>query len=729
MTTHLSDFSHVLSTWEVYPRAHHFQTRFNDVYTRYKKIATEGPHSTIFKDSKLREPLEKLYCQLGNTLRVIVIGRNDLQIKCFISSPQRAKGPTYSPLLDGSKSGPEDQTTTLVICYAVINHFDSEGLKEVLDTLEYFKSMEEKLRSCIIAPPLIVCQTRMIHDRNVSETDQFRSSLISTAEKSFGMKLEAGDITMDLDETALGGMISEILERKIIHGFVNMSTQLQDFIGDRCFVSDAINVLESEQLITSIQGFLKNGLGFVDILETRKDEPFIETVLRSAVRVIRCAIMAPLSAKHSLPQDTCNRIAHASNFEDDLIRYVSKNTRYHLSKLEKPCDEMVKATKSGNKSHYFPGRSFVFIAYPLRDDIKKGFDELEQKLISVRRIASSMRKMLFEIRGYFSQSIGSTGAIQTSTKIPDNLRREIMTLDGVYGMGTIYGQVEIHLRKMEKEKKTDVQNKVSEVMNCFKFLQPYRIISVLQEPRNLLAFASGRGIKSPNAHKNDNYRNGTLGGFVRSRSNKKQLYGLTCAHVVHGNGNAHDVFILSETEEMILIGKSLPRMTVFPETNYTAFIDIAAIEIIEEYRPQCALYLKDEHGNEKRAEVFEGNPETIVSLFIYKYGATSNLTKGIVCSTDYSLFGADARELVVLIDSLQLAEAGAYAQDGDSGAINCMTDISNHSTIKAVSMINCGGFLLEDQENEFCLSFLLHNGIKRLQESGGVELELSACEN
>ncbi|XP_053401039.1 uncharacterized protein LOC128557572 [Mercenaria mercenaria] len=726
MTTHLSDFSHVLSTWEVYPRAHHFQTRFNDVYTRYKKIATEGPHSTIFKDSKLREPLEKLYCQLGNTLRIIVIGRNDLQTKCFISSPQRAEGPTYSPLLDGSKSGPEDQTTTLVICYAVINHFDSEGLKEILDALEYFKSMEEKLRSCLIAPPLIVCQTRMMHDRNISETDQFLSSLISTAATSLGMKLEAGDITIDPVETALGSMISEILEKKIIHGFVNMSTQLQDFVGDRCFVSDAIEILESEQLITSIQGFMKNGLGFVDILETRKDEPFIETVLRSAVRVIRCAIMAPLSAKHSLPQDTCNRIAHATNFEDELIRCVSKNTRYHLSKLEKPCDEMVKATKSGKTSHHFPGRSFVFIAYPLRDDIKKGFDELEQKLISVRRIASTMRKMLFEIGGYFVQSIGSTEANQTGTKIPDNLRREIMTLDGVYGMGTIYGQVEIHLRKMEKEMKTEVQDKVSEVMNCFKFLQPYRIISVLQEPRNLFAITSGRGIKSLNPHKNDTYRKGTLGGFVRSNNNK--LYGLTCAHVVHGNGNVHDVFIQSETEEMVLIGRSLPRMTVFPDTNRIAFIDIAAIEITKECQPKCSL--KDEHGQEKRAQVFEGKPETIVSNFIYKYGATSDLTKGIVVSTDYSLFGPDARELVVLIDSLPSIDAGKYAQEGDSGAINCITDITDHSgTIKAVSMITAGGCILEGHDNEICLSFLLHNGIERLQESGGVELKLSTSEN
>ncbi|XP_053402636.1 uncharacterized protein LOC123549679 [Mercenaria mercenaria] len=605
-------------------------------------------------------------------------------------------------------------------------------VKAVLEALKYFASKEESSRTCVIVSPLIVCETSIQSRGNVTEHDRFCSNIISTALKSFNMDIDADNVIVNPKENILGKTISNNLEKRVMQCFLNVSTQLQDFIGDRRVAADAIDILESEQLITSIQGFLKNGLGFVDMLVSRKDEPFINTVLGSLVQVIRCAVMTPLSAKYSLSEDTCNRFAHEINLESSLIQSVSKNTRYHLSKLQKPCEEMLKATESGNKSHHFPGRNFVFIAYPLREDIKTALEKFEERLNGMRRAASTMRKMLYEISGYLYRSVINQEADMKSIPraIPEKLREEIMAVDGVYGMGTIYGRIEVHLKKMEIEKKAVVQRKVCELIDQFKLTQPYRVVSILQEPKKF-CFETGRHIECPCPQIGGAVlSSGTLGGFVYDKDGN--LYGLTCAHVVHGEHNAqHDVLIASETQGRRLFARSLPEMTISANADNRSLIDIAAVKVKQEIQAQCTVDLKDDDGNKKPSELYTNAPNEIVYENVYKYGAGSNLTRGIISSTDYTVYsGAAESDHLVLIECPPGSDDGPYAKEGDSGSITCMTcltDIDNHVVkIKAVSMLCLGQFVLEDEE-EICMSFLLNKGIEKLKESTGVDLLLPAA--
>jgi hypothetical protein len=144
--------------------------------------------------------------------------------------------------------------------------------------------------------------------------------------------------------------------------------------------------------------------------------------------VIRCSIVAIVSLKYSLPQDACHLLAHEWNLEQKLKSSISRNTRYHLKKIEEFCSK----AEIKHKQYIFPSRKFLFIAHPLKDDIKEQTSLFEKELVSVQHGVTIMKKMLFEIRGYIKQSIVREGDISRkhteTTTIPAELRKKLLTL-------------------------------------------------------------------------------------------------------------------------------------------------------------------------------------------------------------------------------------------------------------------------------------------------------------
>ena len=259
----------------------------------------------------------------------------------------------------------------------------------------------------MLGPPLIVCETDITSKHVGSEKhQQFLEDIKSTAQNVLGKSLEDENIIIcGKEKSQICRRISDILEREIIEGVYELRMQLGEFVGDKSFDTSQFDIIESDQLVASMQGFLKNGLGFVDILESNKNNlPFLEVVLVNLMKVVRCAVMTPLANKNGMTSDECNEIAHNYKFDDKLIKSVSKNARYHLENMEQPRKDMVIATKAGNKHHQFPGKHFVFIAYVIREDIKKEFQNFEEILNTSRRAAISLKKMLFEIDGYLYSS-------------------------------------------------------------------------------------------------------------------------------------------------------------------------------------------------------------------------------------------------------------------------------------------------------------------------------------
>lgn len=293
-----------------------------------------------------------------------------------------------------------------------------------MDTINHFAS--EKSNTALEDFLFIECQL----EKSYSEQDlqHFRCDILDEL-KNLSLHTSPTQIIFGLDGETLSSKISEVLETTIVEGIVQMKTYLASFVrNSKELNAESIDILETDHMIDAMQIFLKNGLGFVDMLED-KTLPFIDLLLRSYARVIRCAIVRLISSKYNLPQDTSNRLAHEIKFEESVIGSISKNTRNQLCTLKEPCEEMVKATKSGNNDYKFPGHRFVCIAYLTAEDIRTVVMQLEKSSESMHNSATVMHKMVFEIDGYLLQSITEQADVKngkTDTTITDQLRRDIL---------------------------------------------------------------------------------------------------------------------------------------------------------------------------------------------------------------------------------------------------------------------------------------------------------------
>lgn len=317
------------------------------------------------------------------------------------------------------------------------------------------------------------------------------------------------------------------------------------------------------------------------------------------------------------------------------------------------------------------------------------------------------------IDGYLGQAGVRYTDLPNIPKIPQTLRREILGLDGVYGIGTIYGVVVVHLQKDSDEDK--VKEKIKEVMKQNRFSHPYHTGIVIEEAV-YLAIKHGDQVKlsDPPAEQKI-IMPGTLGCFLED--NEGNLWAFTGAHVVRAIDNSeHNVLYNGAEEQHDTFARSNPDL-IYPPGDQPDLIDIAAVKVTKELTPRCTKRLKDDDGTERNWKLFAGNREAIRYREIYKYGATTSLTKGFIASVDYSLSDPrDNNRQLYLIDSADTQEDGAlsYAMLGDSGAVNCLSDINNTTPIVAVSMICKGGLRVSNHDGTFCLTFGLEEGLQTL---------------
>lgn len=217
-------------------------------------------------------------------------------------------------------------------------------------------------------------------------------------------------------------------------------------------------------------------------------------------------------------------------------------------------------------------------------------------------------------------------------------------------------------------------------------------------------------------------RKGTLGGFVNGSDNR--LYGLTCAHVVKSHcGQESNVFIKDNQNRQCLFAKSFPNLTVSTGEVAKPLIDLAAVRIVDHMTDKCIKFLKDDTGKIKPAVLAADRPSDLVGMYVYKHGAMSGLTKGLVCSDDYSILNDDDDEIeyIMLIDSYEDFD-DLFAIPGDSGSTVCVPDQDEVNVIKTVGILSAGQFRPTGFDIPLYFSFRLYDGLRKLtSKAGGLE--------
>lgn len=216
---------------------------------------------------------------------------------------------------------------------------------------------------------------------------------------------------------------------------------------------------------------------------------------------------------------------------------------------------------------------------------------------------------------------------------------------------------------------------------------------------------------------------GTLGGFLTGTDN--HLYGITCAHLVGGRRVTEDLFIPDHTvNQRILFARTVPNMIVSTGNASRPLIDLAAVRVFDHLRHRCMKFLIDDEGKIRQGILAVETPLELLGRYVYKHGARSNLTKGIVCSDDYSILGPNELTYIMLIDNYDDGDS-QFAQRGDSGSIISTPDENYVYRIKAVGVLSAGEFKPADQETPLCFSFRLRDGLTELWRQAGVHLTFS----
>ncbi|XP_053401072.1 uncharacterized protein LOC123549665 [Mercenaria mercenaria] len=643
----VEEYSRVFPTWEIYPRVHYFRNRYLDLHVRFNKIMRALP--ARFHDKSLMSKLDDINRSLGYFPQVTVIGKEYMAPEQYIVSVEALQKATELP---ASATG----GIHICICHAKVKDVSEIGLKDIDIAVSYLlKSFLHRCSGiCIV---FIVCETS--NEFPQEELDHFRTNLHRNVSEHCKYPTE---ILIGPPEGHLQSTISGAIESQIIDGFNETFIFLQRFVRkDVRSDLENINILESQTVVGTIQGFLRNGKALVDAKTVSEHVSYFDVILQSLCHQILCAAVPPMAGKHNLPDIICHELLEEIHFETDLQTSISSDTIRHLKRLEENAQELEKMAKEEETSDslYTKRYNFDFIVYKLQKDMLQVVTSAEKKLSAMNRLTTVIRKMIFEIRGYLKQTTVNVDIAESDQReltledITDKMRMEIMSTGSIYGMGTLYGQLEIHLKmNLEEAKIKEVKDSIDQLIKEHRFPHPYIIKTVNTEPQKFARSFVEQGDKtsSPFPDNNTQWREGTLGCFVKC--SEGVIYFVTCAHVVDPHGKKeHEVYIKKQTSNS-LFGMSSTRMIIYGNGKELHFTDFAAVRVLPKQLDMCSFHFKDDCGNNKNARLVHESSSELVGSFVFKYGASTGCTKGIIASNSYILEGQTSVEHLVIVEPL-----------------------------------------------------------------------------
>lgn len=200
---------------------------------------------------------------------------------------------------------------------------------------------------------------------------------------------------------------------------------------------------------------------------------------------------------------------------------------------------------------------------------------------------------------------------------------------------------------------------------------------------------------------------GTLGGFVLDK--KCDKYALTCSHVCR---KGSIVFAAHNDSEEKRIGECIFSSNLQSENKIATFSDVALVKIDGNVIDGCNLSMLNNYFHESNVKIYSENLSKIEKVFVYKIGATTSLTTGLILSSEYYDNITDGRtELFVISDFGNVP----FTEPGDSGSIVFTNE--NSSALDTINVIGVfwGEILLKPlpMKDSKTMTFEENNATKR----------------
>ncbi|KAK3577879.1 hypothetical protein CHS0354_014551 [Potamilus streckersoni] len=346
--------------------------------------------------------------------------------------------------------------------------------------------------------------------------------------------------------------------------------------------------------------------------------------------------------------------------------------------------------------------------------------ELEERVKPTERNLAIQQKQKFEIECILEQAMVSN---RKSYQLPltTRLKDELLRIEGVEGVAMIYGKLHVHIIDFSNVKQEkEVLRQIDEVIVKNRYWQSYKIGVITKKPQQFCCV--GVNLYCPALD-----RHGTLGGFMVDMN--ENLYFLTCAHIVPNNVDVH-VEIKQEETYSLTLGRSVKLQVGTENHMMVDSVDIMAVRVNAEQSSICIPFFKTADGNFGQSVMVQPFDSSLREYHnIYKWGAYTNLTRGILHTGNYNkeLFSDcglnNSKYIYVLIDKSPVDDDNneTFAMPGDSGAIVCA---EGEDEIQTIAMIQGGdmeirnGTLLE----KYTLGFYLWCGLDKLLQRSSLNL-------
>ena len=167
---------------------------------------------------------------------------------------------------------------------------------------------------------------------------------------------------------------------------------------------------------------------------------------------------------------------------------------------------------------------------------------------------------------------------------------------------------------------------------------------------------------------------GTLGGFMQ---NQTGVFGFTCDHVIRAETVEDvDIYPQPESEVTTALGTTEPTFGIrVGEIQDFELIDISATKVNATETTKCTIEFVDNNGRVKQWYI--NNSSQLQRKTVFKHGARTNLTEGIVVSSDMWLHETDSDDDYLVMVRPKTNEE-PFAQEGDSGSFIFMMNVGSH---------------------------------------------------
>lgn len=235
---------------------------------------------------------------------------------------------------------------------------------------------------------------------------------------------------------------------------------------------------------------------------------------------------------------------------------------------------------------------------------------------------------------------------------------------------------------------TDEKTLMDEITNINQtFIEKYHLEIEKRKIVMKQTLKQGDSIQAKAHNDDDDYCEGTLGGFVTKVDDKKKIYALTCNHLFP---EQNQLAYIEDNQNVKEIG-----FCVY--TTREKSCDFAAIEIKEAFVNECDIALRRDDKKITNAKVNTKGLENVG--IVHKIGGATDVTTGIVLSPEYydKVMDESNSGYIFLVKGTD----GQFSEQGDSGSlVFCRPRSVQHTHIDILGIVYGNNLILNDGNDE-----------------------------